>query len=168
MQEDINRQSISLCIRGGKISAEILKKSLQYAAKEIDKQKAKMQAKSNEKEAAPPRGKQTLSDLTGQTDKLTNIKITPQNIGSFDRVARKYDIDYALKKDTSEKPPVYYVFFKAKDVDVMNLAFKEYTAKVTDLQKRPSICAKLRKAMETVKNTISQQKVRHKVSDRSR
>ena len=31
-------------------------------------------------------------------------------------MAKKYDIDYALKKDPTTDPPHYYVFFKAKDI----------------------------------------------------
>ena len=80
-----------------------------------------------------------MKQLTAQTGKLTNIQVTEQNIGSFDRVARKYSIDYALKKDKTVEPPVYYVFFKAKDLDVMTAAFKEYTAAVSKKKTRPSV-----------------------------
>ena len=40
---------------------------------------------------------------------LTNIEITEQNIKAFSAVAKKYDIDYALKKDPHTQPPHYYV-----------------------------------------------------------
>ena len=39
-------------------------------------------------------------------------------------MAKKYDIDYALKKDPTTEPPHYYVFFKAKDKDQLQPAFK--------------------------------------------
>ena len=42
------------------------------------------------------------------------------NIKDFDRVARKYGIDYAVKKDTTEEIPKYLVFFKARDGDALN------------------------------------------------
>ena len=60
---------------------------------------------------------------------LSNIEVTDGNIKSFEKCARKYSIDFSLKKDTSISPPRYFVFFKAKDVDVMTAAFKEYTGK---------------------------------------
>ena len=41
-------------------------------------------------------------------------------------MARKYGIDYSLKKEVGADPPKYLVFFKAKDVDVMTAAFREY------------------------------------------
>lgn len=170
MQDDINRQTITLCISGGKLTAKAFKSATAYASKQIDKMKAQNLAKKNaaNQKDEPVRGQQTLSDLTAGSDKLTNIQITDKNIGSFHKVARKYDIDYALKKDGTANPPRYYVFFKAKDVDVMNAAFKEYSSQVSKIQNRPSVRKKLFKAMEVVKNTISQQKVKTKVQEHSR
>ena len=107
MQEEINQKTIALCIKGGKISADVLRTSLKYLLQQMQKESARQSAK----RSAPPRGKQTLKDLTRQDAKLTNIQVTEKNIGSFDRVARKYAIDYALKKDKTVQPPVYYVFF---------------------------------------------------------
>ncbi len=170
MQDDINRQTITLCISGGKLTARAFKSATAYASKQIDKMKAESLARKNagNQKEEPIRGKQTLSDLTAGNDKLTNIQITDKNIGSFHKVARKYDIDYALKKDSTANPPRYYVFFKAKDVDVMNAAFKEYSANVSKIQNRPSVRKKLLKAMEVVKDTLSMQKVRTKVQEHSR
>lgn len=38
-----------------------------------------------------------------------------------------------------ENPPRYIVFFKGRDADVMTQAFKEYTAKSLNKEKKPSI-----------------------------
>lgn len=71
---------------------------------------------------------------------MTNIEITDGNIKSFERVARKYGVDYALKKDTSGERPRYLVFFKARDADALTAAFKEYTAKgVKREEQRPPL-----------------------------
>lgn len=78
---------------------------------------------------------------------LTNIEITDNNIRSFERVARKYSIDYSLKKDKSVSPPKYLVFFRAKDVDVMTAAFKEYTGVTLQKSKKASIRKRLQKAI---------------------
>ena len=77
-------------------------------------------------------GKQTLYQLKQHGASLTNIEITEQNIKAFSAVAKKYDIDYALKKDPHTEPPHYYVFFKAKDKDQLHPAFKEFTAMTLD------------------------------------
>ena len=58
----------------------------------------------------------------------TNIEVDDSNIKSFDRVARKYHIDYAVKKDKTMDPPKYFVFFKSRDQDAMTMAFKEFVA----------------------------------------
>lgn len=79
-----------------------------------------------------------------QRQGLTNIEITNRNIKSFERVANKYKIDFALKKDKSVDPPRYLVFFKAKDMDVMTAAFKEFSAKELTKMKYSS-CQDLRK-----------------------
>lgn len=135
MQDYVNDKTICISIKGGRISAEILRKALVKVVHMLEKEHAKSVAGKKEK---IPQGKQTLKDLTKQKDKLANIQVTNKNIGSFDRVARKYDIDYALKKDRSVRPPIYYVFFKAKDVDVMTAAFKEYTNRTAKKKARPS------------------------------
>lgn len=168
MQEEINQKTIALCIKGGKISADVLKASLKYLLQQMQKESARQSAKQTAKRSAPPRGKQTLKDLTRQDTKLTNIQVTEKNIGSFDRVARKYAIDYALKKDKTVQPPVYYVFFQSKDVDVMTAAFREYTSDVAKRKARPSLCARLAKALETVRDTITPKKERNKKQERSR
>lgn len=165
MQDYVNDKTICISIKGGRISAEILRKALVKVVHMLEKEHAKSVAGKKEK---IPQGKQTLKDLTKQKDKLANIQITNKNIGSFDRVARKYDIDYALKKDRSVRPPIYYVFFKAKDVDVMTAAFKEYTNRTAKKKARPSVCQKLAKAMQVVKDAINQQRAKHKHQEHSR
>ena len=43
---------------------------------------------------------------------VSNIEITDQNIRAFSATAKKYGIDFALKKDTSGEIPRYLVFFQ--------------------------------------------------------
>ena len=46
---------------------------------------------------------------------------------SFDRVARKWNVDYAFYKTGSDK---YLLFFKAGQADAMTACFSEYSRKV--------------------------------------
>ena len=96
------------------------------------------------------RGKQSIKSLQQSGAQLTNIVVTDNNIKSFDRVARKYGIDYSLKKAEKEGKTEYLVFFKAKDVDVMTAAFKEYTGVSLKKEQRQSIRKKLEQAKERV------------------
>ena len=161
MQEETTQKTISLVIKGGKINAKVLQESIRFFLRQAGKHNAK-------RKSTPHHGKQTMKQLTAQTGKLSNIQVTEQNIGSFDRVARKYSIDYALKKDKTVEPPVYYVFFKAKDLDVMTAAFKEYTVAVSKKKARPSVLQKLSKALETVRDNVVHQKERIKHQEQSR
>lgn len=91
-----------------------------------------------------------IKSLQQSGAQLTNIVVTDNNIKSFDRVARKYGIDYSLKKAEKEGKTEYLVFFKAKDVDVMTAAFKEYTGVSLKKEQRQSIRKKLERAKERV------------------
>ena len=51
------------------------------------------------------KGKQSIKSLESGGSTLENIEISGDNIGLFKQVARKHDIDFALKKDKSSDPP---------------------------------------------------------------
>ena len=114
-------------------------------------EKKKQQAK-GEKSQCEKSGKQSIKSLQKSGAQITNIVVTDNNIKSFDRVARKYGIDYSLKKVEQEGKTEYLVFFKARDVDVMTAAFKEYTSETLKKQKRESVRQKLEKVKEELSN----------------
>ncbi len=72
-------------------------------------------AKGKQQIGKQPYGKQTLRQLIKQNTGVSNIEITDGNINAFESTAKKYGIDYALKKDAMEQPPRYLVFFKGWD-----------------------------------------------------
>lgn len=73
------------------------------------------------------REKQTLKTVDGSGGKLTNIEITvDNNIKSFDRVARKYSIDYSLKKTNPQSRQDTWFSSKQKMWMWMTKAFQEY------------------------------------------
>ena len=114
-----------------------------------------------------PHGRQTVKQLVGQNAGVSNIEIADSNIRSFDRVARKYGVDYAVKKDRSVSPPKYLVFFKARDADALTAAFTEFTAKTVNRAKKPSVLSRLRQFKDLVKaNTVD--RVKHKEQERAR
>ena len=96
---------------------------------------------------------------------VSNIEITEGNIKAFESTAKKYGIDFALKKDTTESPPRYLVFFKGRDADVLTAAFKEFSAKKLTQEKKPSI----RKLLSTLKEaTQGKNAERAKVKNKDR
>ena len=154
MQDEVNEKTVSLCIRGGKITAQLLKAAMRKALAQMKQEKAKQKQQSKVQKQQDDkakdksyRGKQTMEKLMRQNVQLSNIEITDGNIKSFERVAKKYSIDFSLKKDVTADPPRYYVFFKARDADVMTAAFKEYTGQTLNKDKKPSVRKKLQQAI---------------------
>lgn len=166
MQDEVNEKTIALCIGGGKISARILKNAMLkvLARLEQEQQKARQSYsdKNKGKNGAVSHGKQSLEKLMKQDCQLSNIEVTDGNMKSFERCAKKYNIDFSLKKDTSISPPRYFVFFKAKDVDVMTAAFKEYTGKTLEKNKKPSVRRKLSRVQERLVKHKEREKVKQK------
>ena len=113
-----------MCIRDsscGKLGEQEFRKAV---AKLLEQLKNDYQKYQHGK--ANPHGKMTVKQLAAKDKGLQSIEVTDQNIGSFNRIARKYGIDFAPFKVKGEKR--YMVFFKAPDADAMTAAFKEYTA----------------------------------------
>ena len=131
MQDEVNEKTVALAIKATKLTAAVLqaaiKKLLAEGKKQLDKQ------------MLPPKGKQSLRQLMKHSTGVSNIEITDENIKAFSATAKKYGIDFALKKDATETPPRYLVFFKGRDADVLTAAFKEFSAKRLTQEKKPSI-----------------------------
>ena len=150
MQDEVNEKTVSLCIRCGKVTANLLKAAMKKALAKMEQEKQKLQGQKQpkqDKEDKTYKGKQSMDKLMKQNVQLSNIEITDGNIKSFERVAKKYSIDFSLKKDANADPPRYYVFFKARDADVMTAAFKEYTGQSLNKDKKPSVRKKLQQAI---------------------
>lgn len=159
MQDEVNEKVVALSIKGSKLTAEMLQKAmkevLSQVKKEVDKQ-------------AIPHGKQTLRQLMKQGAGVSNIEITDGNIKAFESTAKKYGIDYALKKDTTETPTRYLVFFKGRDADVLTAAFKEFSARKLTQEQRPSIRKVLAAFRDKAKQlNTNRQKVKNKVQEES-
>ena len=160
MQEEVESRTVTLAISTTRMTANVLKSAIsKYLAYRKEKKVEKARAG-----PVKPCGKQTVKQLVGQNEGVANIEITDRNIRDFDRVARKYGVDYALKKEKSGEIPKYLVFFKARDGDALTAAFKEYTAKTERRKERPSVLQTLRRLKEQAA-TIDTPKVRKKEID---
>ena len=142
MQEEITQGAVSLSGEAGKMTADLRQKALKKVLEEMQKKPSQHTLR---------QGKQTLHQLKQHGASLTNIEITEQNIKAFSAVAKKYDIDYALKKVPLTEPPHYYVFFKAEDKDQLQPAFKKFTTMTLDREKRPTIRERLAQTQEQTK-----------------
>lgn len=133
MQEEVTGKSIALIISSAKMTEQILDRAIRVCL-------------SQKKHPKIYRGKQTLKQLAGQNAGLSNIEITEKNIRCFTQTAKKYHVDFALKKDTTSEQLRYLVFFKSRDADAITAAFQEFTAR--ELNRKPSLRAQLAQAMK--------------------
>ena len=146
IHEDVEQKSVVLVVKGVKITGRLLAKAMAATLRQFRKTRD-----------AP--GKQTFKQLA-KGGSLQNIEVTDSNIKAFEPVARKYGIRYKLVRDTSETPPKWLVFFRAKDADAMTAAFREFAAKTL---KRETARPSVREAMTKFKDLI-----RHAVIDRTK
>lgn len=99
------------------------------------------------------------------------MDIGDSGIKDFKKIANKYGVDFAIVKDKAADPPLYTVFFKAKDADAIKQILKEYAVKQTKkkekaAEKKPSILQKLKKFKEKVAAMPRKDKEKRKEQER--
>ena len=155
MQEEVENRTLTLIVSGTKFTGRLFKAAIsKYMAHRREKKLNKQRGRDF---PVTPKGKQTGKQLIGQNQGVSNIEINDPSIRDFERIARKYGVDYAVKKDRSTSPPKYLIFFKARDADALTAAFTEYTdkkVKKAEKTERPSVLAKLAQFKELLKNTV--------------
>ncbi len=149
MQEEISSKTVSLIIETGKLTTHVLQKAIRES----------YHLSKNIKEHTP-KGKQSLSKLKAQGVTLSNVEITKANIKSFDTVAKKFHIDYALMKQEGSNR--YYVFFKGADAEVLEAAFREYAKKEFHLEEKGSLRETLDAVEEKRSTRIQERKQNRK------
>ena len=159
MQEEVTGKTVALIVDGAKMSEQVFEKAVKKFLEEMQKSR----------QPKIYRGKQTLKQLAGQNAGLANIEISDRNIKAFTHVAKKYHVDFALKKDTAAEQPRYLVFFKSRDADAITAAFQEFASRRMGREER-SIRERLNQAREQAERkaehrTLDREKV--KVKDRS-
>lgn len=157
MQEDVENRAIHLAVSTTRLTLRGFASLLQKVARHLQGQRV---------EDLHPRGKQTVKQLIGQNQGVSTIDIASTQIRGFQRVARKYGVDFAIQKDRSQDPPRYLVFFKARDADALTAAFQEFSAKVLRREKRPSVVQLLHQFRQRVAEREPQ--VKHKSRERER
>jgi len=168
MEEEVNQRVVSLSVNTSKMTAGVLVNTMKnFLVREhqaLNQHAAERQAERK----AHEHGKMTLKDLMAQNAGAESVVISDDNIKSFDRVARKYNIDYSLKRDKTQDPPKYLLFFKARDRDTMMTAFREYVQKNEQYKQKHPMKQKLKEYEEMRKRLNKQRfKEKHKHQERS-
>lgn len=112
--ESGTKKTIDISVKAEKMTADVLKAVLQEFMSGKAEKKGRMSYKQ-------------LQDKS--VSKLDSIEVSDRNIGDFLKTARKYDVDFALKRDKNTQPPTYHVFFSAAKTEDFKKAFSEYLGK---------------------------------------
>lgn len=164
MQEEVENKSVRLAVTTTKLSLRAVIKGLSIYVRHRKNVKAKKAAK---KEAKPV-GKQTVKELIGQNQGISSMPIGDTGLGDFQKIAKKYGVDFAVVKDKSAQPTKYTIFFKARDADAITQVLQEYSVKQLKKQSqdRPSVLKALKKFKEIVANMPKRAKEKRKEQER--
>ena len=153
MQEETTQKTIALAIKTSKLTASVLQKAMKMYLE-------------HQKHKEPSHGKIPVKKLVGQGAGAKSIEVTDDNIKAFERIARKYNVDFAVKRDKTTEPPKYLVFFKGKDADVIAQAFKEFVYGNEKRKGRTSVREKLKRFRDAVSQNKNRERSREKNKDR--
>ncbi len=151
VNEDVSKTVVALSFVAAKLTETILTKA--------------MRAYCHHRAASPPvHGKMKLKDLMQLDQGANMMEINPDCIKGFERIAGKYNIDFAVTKDKTKDPPVYQVFFKGRDQDVIAKAFNEFVSKREKQKNRIPFTQKLQKMKEKADrlNAVRMAKIKFK------
>ena len=158
MQEEVENRTVNLAITTTRLTVRTIiagiRKFLQYQEKK----------KAQKVRDPAVHGKQSVKKLLGQNQGAANAEIEKEGIKDFERLAMKYGVDFAVRKDKSVDPPRYFVFVRAKDSDALDAICKEHQARSMTKDKKPSVLAQLSK----FKNLVASlpKKIREKKQER--
>lgn len=146
--EDVSRRSIAVTVKASKLTARGLAYVLQGLGRKIQKERRAHQT---------PHGRQSIKQLLGQCPNAQNMDLSDTKL--FDRVARKWNVDYAFYQTG---PGKYLLYFKPQQADALTGCFAEYSKRVLKRDKsRPApIREQARQAAEQVKQPPQRERVK--------
>ena len=154
MQEETTQKTIALVMRSSRLTADVLRRAI------------KMYLEHRKAGKMVQHGKITVKELMGQNAGASSIEISDKNIKSFERVAKKYNVDFAVKMDKNTEPPKYIVFFKGRDADIITQAFKDYVKANEKKQNRVSVREKLAVFREILAKGKNRERAREHQKDK--
>lgn len=155
LNHEVTSKTVAVTFRAARLTKDVLVKAM----------KAFLQQRA-QKTTESKHGKMKLDELVGHGQGASAIEVTDNNIKAFEKIAKKYNVDFAVKKDKTVDPPKYMVFFKAKDTDVVAQAFREFV-KVNESQKvKVSVRQKLKNFAKVVAQNKNRERTRDKNKDR--
>ena len=159
--DDINSRTIAIVKKASIVTAKqvinLMKKIL-----EINKHKAQTEySRPLEKFK-----KVKVKDLV-KKGKVETLELNDIDLKALKKELKRYGVKFSIKKDLENGNNI--IFFQAKDIKVMEQAFKKTVQKFTKdkSRKRKSVIERLNNFKDKVKDTIDRDKVKHKHQEQS-
>ena len=155
IQEDIENKSVTLIINSSKLTGRTLAtaftKLLRYS-------RNKLREHREEQQDVKPQGKQTIKQLITQNQGVEKTELADrEEVRTFDRIAKQYGVDYAIKKGVSpEGKKRYILFFKARDRSAIDQVMSAYAAEFMKKHKRER--SPIEAVADPVKEIVSDKK----------
>ncbi len=124
----------------------MLAQTLQAAGRKIAKTRREHQT---------PHGRQTVRQLMAHGAATNSIEIEAPR--QFDRVARRFNVDYAFYKTGPDK---YLLFFKSGQADAVTACFSEYSKRL--LKRSKSSRVPIREQLKRAEDQLAKEKPRKK------
>lgn len=159
MQEYIHERSAAIVMRGTRLTGGLFLKALRSLSNRVKNPKLH-------------RGKQSLGQLVRHSKTIDSVNINDPGMKLFERIARKYHVNYTIRVDkTAAKgaPKKYIMLFHADQRELINTAFKEFTAKMMhrkQTKSRPSILRQLEYYKRVAQTLL--RNIRNKTQEKSR
>lgn len=159
INEEVSDKTLNLEIKAAKITAKLIIQQIKKLLKEAKK------FGGMEKFVGEKGNEVKLKDLV-QKGQLEEIAIGETELKSLKKELNKYGVKFSVMKD--KKTEQYSLFFQAKDVKIMDKAFKKVLADLErKTERKESIHKNLEKFKEMVKNTIFKDKIKNKQKEQS-
>ena len=159
INEEVSDKTLNLEIKAAKITAKLIIQQIKKLLKEAKK------FGGMEKFVSEKGNEVKLKDLI-QKGQLEEITIKETELKRLKKELNKYGVKFSVMKDKKTKQ--YSLFFQAKDVKIIDKAFKKV---LSDLEKKTerkeSIHKNLEKFKEMVKNIIFKDKIKNKQKEQS-
>ena len=133
-------------------ASKLTARSLAYALRAVGRKVAKAR-----REAQTPHGKQSVKKLMAHSGEKNSIELSGDNWETrlFDRVARKWNVDYAFYQTGPDK---YLLFFKSQQADALTACFAEYSKRV--LSKSKSRRVPIREQLKRAADQLTKERPR--------
>ena len=159
INEEVSRLSLNLEVRLAKATSKAILDALKKVQKQIEEQGGlKNVIKNNGEEVK-------LKDMV-KKGQLEEIPVEEAELKELKKELNRYGVKFSVMKD--KESGKYSVFFQAKDMKVMDKAFKHALAQSEKkMERKESIHKNIEKFKEMAKNTVSKDKVKNKQKEQS-